>query len=99
MAYGRQVSALLGGVRFVVDTSRNGNGPGDDWCNPSGRAVGERPTGSTGHDVVDAYLWIKTPGESDGACNGGPSAGVFWPDYALGLVRAAGWPETSLPAE
>lgn len=88
VAYGRQLSSLLSGAHFVVDTSRNGNGPGSDWCNPPGRAVGERPTARTGQDVVDAYLWIKTPGESDGTCNGGPSAGVFWPEYALGLLRA-----------
>jgi len=89
VAYGRQVSALLGGAHFVVDTSRNGNGPGNDWCNPSGRAVGERPTSATGQPQVDAYLWIKRPGESDGTCNGGPSAGTFWDSYAIGLVRSA----------
>ena len=89
VAYGRQLAAMLGGARFVVDTSRNGNGPGGDWCNPDGRAVGERPTATTGLAGVDAFLWVKTPGESDGACNGGPTAGTFWPEYALGLVR--GW--------
>lgn len=25
--------------------------------------------------LVDAFLWIKHPGESDGTCNGGPVAG------------------------
>ncbi|MEX5720928.1 glycoside hydrolase family 6 protein [Geodermatophilus maliterrae] len=89
VTYGQQVSSLLGGVHFVVDTSRNGNGPGSDWCNPPGRAVGQRPTGSTGQLRVDAYLWVKTPGESDGTCNGGPAAGTFWPSYAVALMRAA----------
>jgi endoglucanase len=88
-AYGRQVSSLLGGAHFVIDTSRNGNGPGSDWCNPPGRAVGERPTAQTGQDRVDAYLWVKRVGESDGTCNGGPPAGVFWDSYAIGLVRGA----------
>ena len=87
VAYGTALSAELGGARFVVDTSRNGNGPGTDWCNPSGRAVGERPTTQTGRPLVDAFLWVKTPGESDGTCNGGPQAGVFWPEYALALMR------------
>ncbi|WP_347059046.1 glycoside hydrolase family 6 protein [Blastococcus sp. HT6-30] len=87
VAYGNALSTELGGARFVVDTSRNGNGAGTDWCNPSGRAMGERPTSSTGHPLVDAYLWVKTPGESDGTCNGGPQAGVFWPEYALALAR------------
>ncbi|WP_346621282.1 glycoside hydrolase family 6 protein [Blastococcus montanus] len=85
--YGSELSALLGGARFVVDTGRNGNGPGNDWCNPSGRALGEPTTTQTGHGLVDAFIWIKTPGESDGACNGGPAAGQFWTDYALGLAR------------
>ena len=89
VAYGQAVSALLGGAHFVIDTSRNGNGPGADWCNPPGRAVGERPTSATGHLRVDAFLWLKTPGESDGTCNGGPSAGTFWPAYAVALMRAA----------
>jgi endoglucanase len=89
VTYGQQLSSLLGGVHFVVDTSRNGNGPGSDWCNPPGRAVGQRPTGSTGQPRVDAYLWVKRPGESDGPCNGGPAAGTFWPAYAVDLMRAA----------
>ena len=87
VAYGQQVSALLGGTHFVIDTGRNGNGPGTDWCNPPGRAVGQHPTAQTGQPLVDAYLWIKRPGESDGTCNGGPPAGTFWDAYAIGLVR------------
>ena len=87
IAYGDQVSALLGGTHFVVDTSRNGNGPGADWCNPPGRALGEHPTAQTGQARVDAYLWVKRPGESDGTCNGGPAAGTFWDSYAIGLVH------------
>ncbi|MBW3535229.1 MAG: glycoside hydrolase family 6 protein [Gemmatimonadetes bacterium] len=89
--YGESVSDLLGGARFIVDSSRNGLGPadGDEWCNPDGRALGTRPTTVTGHDRVDAFLWIKRPGESDGTCNGGPSAGSWWADYALGLAKRA----------
>lgn len=84
--YGANVSQLLGGKHFVVDTSRNGNGSNGEWCNPTGRAIGQTPTNQTGNALVDALLWVKTPGESDGTCNGGPSAGVWWPDYALSLV-------------
>ena len=91
VAYGEAVSALVGGARFVVDSSRNGLGPAADgaWCNPDGRALGTRPTTVTGHALVDAFLWIKLPGESDGTCNGGPSAGAWWADYALGLAKRA----------
>ena len=91
--YGEKISALVGGKHFLIDTSRNGAGPTSDlaWCNPPGRALGARPTVNTGHALVDALLWIKRPGESDGECNGGPAAGVWWPEYALGLARRAGY--------
>ncbi|MDI1449778.1 glycoside hydrolase family 6 protein [Polyangium sp. 6x1] len=91
VAYGKQISALLSGKPFVVDTSRNGNGPTKElqWCNPDGRALGKPPTAETGDPLVDAFLWIKLPGESDGACNGGPRAGTWWPEYALGLAQRA----------
>jgi endoglucanase len=87
VAFGSELSALLDGAHFVVDTSRNGNGPGDHWCNPAGRALGEPTTTATGNPLVDAFIWVKRVGESDGPCNGGPSAGQFWLDYALGLAR------------
>ncbi len=92
LAYGDQIVAELGGSgHFVVDTSRNGLGPAPDrqWCNPAGRALGTRPTTATGDGHADAFLWVKGPGESDGTCNGGPPAGEFWTDYALGLARRA----------
>ena len=73
---------------FVIDTSRNGNGPhGNDWCNPPGRHVGEVPTCNTGEEKCDAFLWIKIPGESDGTANGGPRAGKFWPEMATELIK------------
>lgn len=90
--YGQRVSALTNGAHFVIDTSRNGNGSnGGQWCNPAGMALGHTPTLSTGTALEDALLWIKQPGESDGACGGGPAAGGWWADYALGLARAANW--------
>ncbi|WP_281155592.1 glycoside hydrolase family 6 protein [Streptomyces sp. HYC2] len=95
LAYGKQLSAKLGGKHFVVDTSRNGNGPydggdpGERWCNPPGRALGETPTTTTADPLADAYLWVKRPGESDGTCKGGPKAGDWWADYALKLARAS----------
>jgi endoglucanase len=99
--YGRALSAALGtGTHFVVDTSRNGLGPlpagsgyaGPPWCNPPGRALGYRPTTNTAQSLVDAYLWIKLPGSSDGSCGlGYPPAGTFWTTYALGLAARAAW--------
>lgn len=93
VAYGEQLSSRVGGKHFVIDSSRNGLGPTADaqWCNPVGRALGQRPTTRTGHALVDGFLWIKTPGDSDGACNGAPAAGVWWPEYALGLAERAAY--------
>jgi endoglucanase len=100
-----------GTTHFLIDTSRNGQGPwtppapydaniGQDWCNPPARGVGLRPTLQTGEPLLDAYLWVKIPGESDGACNrwnpaGGsdpvrgimdPAAGLWFGDMALELA-------------
>ena len=98
---------------FVIDSSRNGQGPwtpaagvytGDPqtWCNPPGRGLGTRPTANTGVPLLDAFLWIKVPGESDGSCTRGtagpadpeygavdPAAGVWWPAQALSLAQDA----------
>jgi len=94
--YGTQITNALAakgisGKHFVIDTGRNGNGSNGQWCNPSGRALGQLPGANTGNPLVDAFLWVKGPGGSDGACNGGPAAGQFWPQYALGLAQAAHW--------
>jgi endoglucanase len=90
--YGRRIATSVGGMSFVIDVSRNGLGPTSDleWCNPPGRALGGPPSTATA-PPVDALLWIKPPGESDGECNGGPAAGGWWPEYALGLARRASW--------
>ncbi|HEX9332509.1 MAG TPA: glycoside hydrolase family 6 protein [Anaerolineales bacterium] len=101
---------------FVIDTSRNGRGPwtpstsypdAQDWCNPPDRGVGVRPTANTGVALLDAYLWVKIPGESDGQCTRGlgptgtvdpewglvdPAAGAWFPEMALDLVHNANPP-------
>jgi endoglucanase len=102
-------------THFVIDTSRNGQGPwtpgahpaGDaqDWCNPPGRGLGQPPTADTGVPLVDAYLWVKIPGESDGQCTRwttgpldpvrgiqDPAAGQWFPQMALELVQNANPP-------
>ena len=88
LPFGRQLSRLLDGAHFIIDTSRNGAGPlGVEWCNPAGRKLGLPPTLDTGEPEIDAYLWLKRPGESDGKCNGGPQAGAFWDQVAFELAR------------
>lgn len=102
-----------GETHFVIDTSRNGVGPwapGDypdpqDWCNPPDRGLGMLPTLDTGNPLIDAYLWIKIPGESDGECTRGlgpagetvdpewnvidPGAGDWFAEMALQLAQNA----------
>ncbi|MET7322122.1 glycoside hydrolase family 6 protein [Streptomyces sp. NPDC005549] len=89
VAYDRAVLDALGGpesLGAVIDTSRNGNGapPDGEWCDPAGRRLGRPPTLTTGMGRIDAYLWVKLPGESDG-CRGEP--GTFTPSYAYDLAR------------
>ncbi|MGW2744591.1 glycoside hydrolase family 6 protein [Streptomyces sp. NPDC001450] len=89
IAYDRQVLDALGSpasLGAVIDTSRNGNGapPDGQWCDPAGRRIGRPPTLTTGEARIDAYLWVKLPGESDG-CRG--AAGTFTPSYAYDLAR------------
>ena len=92
--YGDAISGLTNGAHYVIDTSRNGAGPADGdmyWCNPSGRALGTPPTTATADGNVDAYLWVKRPGESDGSCGrGDPGAGRFMSQNAITLARNAG---------
>jgi endoglucanase len=95
VAYGKEISALVGGKHFIVDTSRNGAGPYEGaknitemWCNPPGRKIGRPPTTETGEPLCDGFLWLKRPGESDGECERGePKAGVFWLEQALEYAK------------
>ncbi|MEX1653623.1 glycoside hydrolase family 6 protein [Streptomyces pseudovenezuelae] len=90
IAYDRRVLDALAGpssLGAVIDTSRNGNGaPSDgEWCDPAGRKIGRPPSLNTGEARIDAYLWVKLPGESDG-CRGTP--GTFSPSYAYDLASS-----------
>lgn len=95
--YGTDISKNIGNKPFVIDTSRSGKGvynnPNDPeaWCNPPGRGLGMKPTTSTNQSLVDAYLWVKTPGESDGSCKGAPAAGQWYESYAQELIRNANY--------
>lgn len=88
ISYGTEISRRVGGKHFIIDTSRNGMNVSSstNWCNPTGQRIGTSPTSRTGNSLVDAFLWIKAPGESDGSCGGGPGAGKWWAEYALGLA-------------
>jgi len=115
----RYATMAAGTTHFVIDTSRNGLGPWDwatagytsagtaqDWCNPPGRGLGDRPVANPlpSNKLLDAYLWVKTPGQSDGQCNRSvagsttdpewgnivdPAAGAWFPQQALELAQLA----------
>ncbi len=70
----------------VISTLAAGN-----WCNPPGSGLGLRPTASTGVPLLDAYLWVKTPGQSDGQCDSAGGARAWdYTDYTQ-----PGWPTTA----
>lgn len=102
VAYGQRIARALGGVHFVVNTGENGRGPlappvrvghgNEELCNPPGRGLGPMSV-QTGYTYVDGFLWFTNPGGSGGSgpgCGtGAPKTAVFWPRYAVGLVRRA----------
>jgi cellulose 1,4-beta-cellobiosidase len=92
-------AAGIVGKAFVIDTGRNGRSgiktKSGSWCNIKGAGLGERPQVSPA-PLVDAYLWIKPPGESDGG--GDPKkpgfddkCGPDAPDAAKDAPRAGEW--------
>jgi cellulose 1,4-beta-cellobiosidase len=85
---------------FIIDTSRNGKGnirkAWGNWCNIHGAGLGERPRAEPAPGI-DAYFWIKPPGESDGISD--PSQPRFdpmcaSPDAAKGAPQAGKWFES-----
>ncbi|TCB95973.1 endoglucanase [Micromonospora zingiberis] len=97
VGYAKSIIAATGISRLkaVIDTSRNGNGPaGSEWCDPPGRAIGTPSTTATGDAAIDAFLWVKLPGEADGCI---AAAGQFVPQRAYDLAVAAGPPPTTTP--
>jgi endoglucanase len=88
-AFGKDVIASLNGSGVtgktqVIDTSRNGGAAGD-WCGDDNtdRRIGLSPTTATNDPNIDAYLWVKPPGEADGCAF---QAGSFQPALAASLA-------------
>jgi endoglucanase len=76
------------------------------WCNPPVEGLGLQPTAATGvmlssldtylpgnPPLLDAYLWVKTPGESDGQCDA--AGGVRSWDDAAYTPPIVGWPNSA----
>jgi len=75
LTYAKMLRQTLGMYGFkdhgiIIDTSRNGKGDlrnkWGDWCNIKGAGLGERPRAEP-EPGIDAYFWVKPPGESDGS--------------------------------
>lgn len=85
-SYDQQLHSLSG-KNYVIDVSRNAKGSDGNWCNPAGAGLGETPRTVSDGTGLDALLWIKAPGESDGNCNGAPNAGL-WDQSAANALYA-----------
>ncbi|KAH7007585.1 1, 4-beta cellobiohydrolase [Ilyonectria destructans] len=77
------------GVQFITDQGRSGKQPTGqaqwgDWCNAKGTGFGTRPSANTGDSLLDAFVWIKPGGESDGTSD--TSATRY--DYHCGYADA-----------
>lgn len=83
----------ISGKGFLIDTSRNGQADirarWGNWCNIRGAGIGELPR-ATPEAGIDAYFWVKPPGESDGTAD--PAAERFDANCASGDA-APGAPE------
>jgi endoglucanase len=82
LAYGEDLSELLGGAHFIINTSDNGQGPlkpphpvtegTEVLCNPINAGLGPlsvSPGGfatQTGYQNLDGLLWFDNPGGSGG---------------------------------
>jgi endoglucanase len=64
-----------------------------NWCNDPAAGLGTPPSADTGVPLLDAYLWVKTPGQSDG--EGNAAGGTRAWDYSI--YSEPGWPTD--PAE
>jgi endoglucanase len=111
--YAANMGTAVATTHFMIDTSRNGQGPNTmsayaaapydqpasvvsalasgSWCNPPGAGLGLIPTANTGVPLLDAEVWVKTPGESDGQCDSAGGARAW--DYSA--YTQASWPTTS----
>ncbi|MBN2194596.1 MAG: glycoside hydrolase family 6 protein [Polyangiaceae bacterium] len=82
---------------YVIDTSRNGvaetRTKWGNWCNIAKAGIGERPKVAP-RPLLDAFFWIKPPGDSDGVAD--PSATRFdencrSPDARTDAPEAGQW--------
>ncbi|WP_067975946.1 glycoside hydrolase family 6 protein [Nocardiopsis trehalosi] len=73
-----------------------------NWCNQAGAGLGERPTAAP-EPGIDAYVWMKPPGESDGSSEEIPNPEgkgfdrMCDPTFTEGTPRNGNNPSGALP--
>ncbi|KAM7188428.1 family 6 putative glycoside hydrolase [Naviculisporaceae sp. PSN 640] len=87
-ARGLPTSFIIDQGRVALDGARKEWG---EWCNVQPAGFGQPFTTNTNNPNVDAIVWVKPGGESDGACgmSGAPQAGAWFDAYAQMLTRNA----------
>nr|AAC09066.1 1,4-beta-D-glucan-cellobiohydrolase [Orpinomyces sp. PC-2] len=120
-AYHQKLNSALENVgirnmKFIVDTARNGVDVAESlvrtgtWCNVIGTGFGERPKGTpdpVNMPLLDAYMWLKPGGDSDGSSSGpyadpncahsdslpgAGNAGDWFHEYFVQLIKNANPP-------
>ncbi len=60
---------------MIIDTGRNGEAQArsvwGNWCNIARARLGQKPQANP-RPAIDAYVWVKPPGESDGSSESAP---------------------------
>lgn len=100
-------------AHFIIDTGRSGRPEAlvdGVWCNLKDAGLGRLPSADTAphEDLVDSWVWIKPPGDSDGAsvpgrgydtsCTGpnnfqpAPAPGQWFVEYSKMLIKNANPP-------
>jgi cellulose 1,4-beta-cellobiosidase len=67
-----------------------------NWCNQSGAGLGERPQ-VVGADGIEAFVWAKPPGESDGTGDRSSERFEVWCDPLGDFGTASNRPTGALP--
>ncbi|CDO73586.1 Carbohydrate-Binding Module Family 1 / Glycoside Hydrolase Family 6 protein [Trametes cinnabarina] len=88
-------------AQFIVDQGRAGQQnlrqQWGDWCNIKNAGFGTRPTTSTGNPLIDAIVWVKPGGESDGTSNSSSpryDSTCSLPDATVPAPEAGTWFQT-----
>ncbi|KAH6617375.1 1, 4-beta cellobiohydrolase [Chaetomium tenue] len=82
-------------TKFIIDQGRvaldGARKEWGEWCNVYPSGFGQPFTTNTGNSNVDAIVWIKPGGESDGQCGmpGAPRAGAWFDAFAQQLAKNA----------